>query len=504
MKTKLREYSNNEEKACVISFSGESGNITYVNDYFQDLSGYKKEFLIGNNYKVLKSSHQAYSLLKVIWRTISTGAEWQGITKNKTKSGDDYYANTIVIPSFSSKNKTTSYFAILFDVTKKIKNENMLKETIKELSEVNFALDQFAIVTRTDSYGKIKYVNDKFCEISGFDKDELIDQDHRIVSSKHHSKEFFKKMWTTINAGNVWTGEIKNKHKDGQFYWVDTTIIPLFNSHPEGDANLFEPYQFIGIRKDITKVKTLEEESQKAKAIAFNRSKIFALGELSAGIAHEIGNPINAIQGRAEMLHQMYENNELSPAVTNDYSLRIIKLCEKISKIIEGLSTYTRDGCKAPVVSVNITKLLDEIISFSTHKFRNNKIHLLRVGADSYSIIKAREAEIAQVITNLLNNACDAVSTTKVKEISIRQGADSKTCFFEISDSGTGIAPEMIELLYEPFITTKGINGTGLGLNLSHKIIHRYNGTIDYKTSPENGTCFRIEFPRARTAKESL
>ncbi|KAB8331486.1 PAS domain S-box protein [Scytonema tolypothrichoides VB-61278] len=167
---------------------------------------------------------------------------------------------------------------VLAEAIERQQTEQILQASLKDLADIKFALDQSSIVAITDHKGTITYVNDKFCEISKYSRAELLGQNHRIINSGYHSKEFFKQMWTTITSGQVWKGEIKNRAKDGTCYWVDTTIVPLLNSQGQPD-------QYVAIRSDITERKRAEE------ALRLSEERFRALVEGVKDYAIYIVNP---------------------------------------------------------------------------------------------------------------------------------------------------------------------------------------------------------------------
>ena len=150
----------------------------------------------------------------------------------------------------------SAYLTVFRDITDQENSKNELEHTYKELNDIKAALDRSSIVEIANNKGVIQYVNERFCEMSKFTKEELIGQTYKAINSGYHKREFFQNLWETITAGRVWEGQVRNRTKDGCYYWTDTTIIPFINSKGE-------PYQYLAFRNDITKRKQAEEEMER-------------------------------------------------------------------------------------------------------------------------------------------------------------------------------------------------------------------------------------------------
>ncbi len=248
------------DEHAIVAITDPQGRITYVNDRFCAISKYSREELLGQDHRIINSGFHPTEFIRDLWTTIAHGRVWRGEIKNRAKDGSFYWVDTTIVPFLNEQGKPRQYVAIRADITERKRVEGQLRASLQEVNDLKAALDEHAIVAITDPQGRITYVNDKFCAISKYSREELLGQDHRIINSAFHPTEFIRELWTTITHGRVWHGEIKNRAKDGSFYWVDTTIVPFLNEQGK-------PRQYVAIRADITERKRAEEEAARLVAI---------------------------------------------------------------------------------------------------------------------------------------------------------------------------------------------------------------------------------------------
>lgn len=235
--------------------------IVYVNEAFTKMTGYTAEEVIGKTPRILQGPKTDAAELKKLSDAIRNWQPHEATLLNYKKNGEEFWIHMSINPVADASGWFTHFVAIERDVTEKKNAEAELLKRLKEISDYKYAIDESSIVAITNQKGIITHVNDNFCKISKYSREELLGQDHRIINSNYHPKEFIKELWTTIANGHVWKGELKNKAKGGTAYWVDTTIVPFITEDGK-------PYQYVAIRSDITEKKELENLLKKANELA--------------------------------------------------------------------------------------------------------------------------------------------------------------------------------------------------------------------------------------------
>ncbi|MDQ0197763.1 PAS domain S-box protein [Neobacillus ginsengisoli] len=472
----IRDITFALDQSSIVAITDEKGKITSVNEKFCEISQYERDELIGQDHSLLNSGYHSKEFFKELWKTIGEGKVWNGEICNRAKDGTNYWVDTTIVPFLNGNGKPYQYVAIRTDISDRKQAEENLKVTIKDNTDIRFALDQSSIVAFTDSKGKITSVNDKFCEISKYNREEIIGKDHNILNSGFHSKEFFKYLWKTIGEGNVWKGEIRNKAKDGTYYWVDTTIVPFLNQ--EG-----MPYQYLAIRNDITERKKTEE-------VLHRQDKLAAVGQLAAGVAHEIRNPLTSMRGYAEFL----QLDEQDPERMEFLGI-ILDEIERVNTIVEDFMVLAKPKA-VELEEKNVVPVIQNVVSLLEFEARKKNVRLTFECNQEIIQIECDENRLKQVFLNFIKNGIEAMPNGG--ELHVKTIIHDNNVQISIQDTGVGIPEEKLKNLGEPFFTTKK-NGNGLGLMVSFKIIESHNGKVFVESEPNKGTTFNILLP-AKTA----
>ncbi len=460
------------DESSIVAITNAQGKITYVNDKLLDITGYDEYELIGQDHSILNSGYHSKAFFKDLWSTIGRGEVWKGEIRNKTKHGSHYWVDTTIVPFLNKKGKPYQYIAIRSDITDRKEAEEKLKKSIQEVQDIKFALDQSTIVAITDEKGIIQNVNDKFCEISKYSREELLGQDHNILNSGFHDKEFFKNLWRTIGTGNVWKGEVRNKAKDGSYYWVDTTIVPFMNQNGK-------PYQYLAIRNDITERKKTEE-------VLRRQDKLSAVGQLAAGVAHEIRNPLTSIRGYTEFLQLDEEDEE-----RNELLSIISEEIERVNDIVEDFMMLAKPK-EVQLGKKNIIPMIQHVTQLLDYTARKAKVNVNFDSDVNEVLVHCDEGRLKQVFLNFIKNAIEA--TPKGGEVNVACQLDEEHIHVYIKDTGIGISKDQLNKLGEPFYTTKD-SGNGLGLMVSFQIIQSHNGKVLVESEQNEGTTFQVTLP---------
>jgi PAS domain S-box-containing protein len=376
-------------------------------------------------------------------------------------------------------------------------DNDALERSLKELADIKFALDQSTIVAITDQRGLINYVNDEFCRISKYSRDELLGQDHRIINSGFHPKEFIRQLWTTIGGGRVWKGELRNRAKDGSIYWVDTTIVPFLNN--EG-----KPYQYVAIRHEITQRKLAEEKVLKQAAELQRAAQLSFVGELAAGLAHEIKNPLAGIQGAVDILIRRRDKNDPEREALEGMRHEVTRIDSTVRALLERARPRL-----VSVVEGSLREIVDRAVSVAQGQLidaasRGRQVTLTLEASEDPLIVPMDSAQIEDAVLNLIINAIEAANaggevTVRVARIQIeRLNELEEEAIVEVSDNGSGIKEEDLSRIFNPFFTTRD-SGTGLGLPAVRRIARLHGGRVEVSSVVGQGSTFTIHLPLRRS-----
>lgn len=390
-------------------------------------------------------------------------------------------------------------------------------EDDQQASELNDSLeiiDKYVIRSITDPTGRIIDVSEAFCKISQYSKEELIGQPHSMVRHPDMDSKIFEEMWSTILPGNNWVGNIKNLAKDGTFYWVEAHVEPKFK-----DGKIVS---YTAIRNDITdkmllqelnaslneKIKKEVEKSNLQLEIIQKEQlksvKLSSIAALAAGITHEINTPLTYIKGNFELIQ--YDLEELPESEMKD---RILKDAEvissgisRISNIVESMREVSQSSSESKE-RVNLYHTLLTALLINNNKIKqvtkiylNGSLYSVDLAKDNFTYMsKVQKERIEQVWIIILNNALDElikIDKYENRRLDINIFNENNKTIIEFIDNAGGIPIEILDKIFDVFVSGKKSGGIGIGLNIAKKIIEENKGIIIAKNT-KDGAVFRIE-----------
>lgn len=343
----------------------------------------------------------------------------------------------------------------------------------------------------TDPEGVIQYVNPAFTKVTAYTAKEVIGETPRILKSGKHPREFFAQMWRSVRRGEVWTGEIVNRRKDGTLYDAYVTVAPVEDAegHLEG---------FVAVQRDLTERKRSEEQARRREEELAHVGRLSVMGEMAAGIAHELNQPLSAIMNFTSACTRMVESGDSSSADLLRNLERVSSLTTRAGETIRRIRDFARKR-RPNRSTVDINEVIREVIALMVVGGHVGRAELRLELADDLPLVYADSVQLQQVLLNLVRNAAEAMEETPAADnvLTVRsEAADTHWVEVRVRDTGPGLDPKIKDRLFEPYATTKK-EGLGMGLPISRSIIEAHGGRLVVEPGTGSGVTFRFRVPLA-------
>jgi len=551
------------DQHAIVSIADLAGNIPYVNNKFCEVSGYSRGELIGQNHRLLKSGHHPQEFYDDLWTTIVSGRVWQGEVCNRRKDGSHYWVESTVVPFLDEHGLPQRYVSIRTDITPlkdleqamHMANEELVQRVSERTAELSAAkaeleadiaerkLSQAALQdserwlrgildAQTDAVFVISPervivdVNEAGQQVTGYSRAEIVNQSTAIAHVDQAHYERFGEHLREVLQGKPVTVEFNLKRKSGEIFPAEVRVSALAG---EGGtvAGIVTVIRDITVQKQAdaalrsshAELEGAYRHLEEAQSHLLQSEKLASIGQLAAGVAHEINNPIGYVYSNLGSLEQYlkelfevlaaYESSVTDPPapvreVTQRIDVGFLKEdipalmgesregITRVKKIVQDLKDFSHVDASDEWQFSDLHKGLD-----STLNIVNNEIKYKAEVAKEFGDLPEVEclaSQLNQVFMNLLVNAAHAIEERGT--ITIRSGAVEDQVWVEIADSGKGIPAENLKRIFDPFFTTKPIGkGTGLGLSLSYGIVQKHRGRIEVESEVGKGTTFRVWLP---------
>lgn len=369
--------------------------------------------------------------------------------------------------------------------------ERKLQASVREVMDLQTALDVHAIVSITGPDRIITHVNDKFCRISQFSRGELIGRDHSLINSNYHPESFFRNLWDTIEQGKVWTGEIRHRARDGTLYWVATTIVPFLNE--QGKIR-----QYVSIGADITERKRaqeeihvlnreLEERVRRRTAELENANK--ELEAFSYSVSHDLRAPLRTVDGFSQAVVEDY--GALLPEEGLRYLKTIREGAQKMGNLIDDLLTFSRLS-RLPLnrQEVSMDRLVSHVVDELRPQLDGRKIEIRTARLHP---AMGDPALLKQVWVNLLSNAVKYSRKRENAVVEIGSNDSDGGPVWFVRDNGVGFDMQYAHKLFGVFQRLHRADeyeGTGVGLAIVQRVVHRHGGRVWAEAVEDRGATF--------------
>ena len=543
LKTALHEHAI----VCVLD---KDEFIQDVNQKFTDISGYTRDELLNRHFCININEDQVVEFYLALSSVIQRGEVWHGEICCHDKNGKPYWTTSTITPFIDKEGEIYKFVAVSTSITdqklaekKLTAQHNQIRHAHREIQQQQQALDEHAIVSISNTDGNIIYANDKFCKISGYTGEELLGKNHRIVKSDVHPPEFFKDLWQTISQGRVWKGELCNIAKNGMPFWVAATIIPILDEQAQ-------PLKYIAMRTDITELKNTQialqkknieiekahKELEQSHEQAVQAEKLASVGQLAAGIAHEINTPIQFVGDNTRFLQDAFDDLlklvQLYTSTYNDHTesadpstiaeqarilsdeIEVDYLAEEIpnafkqslegidrvSQIVRSMKDFSHPG-KNQKELIDINQAIESTVVVSRNEWKYDA-ELVTEFDETLTAVPCYPGEFNQVILNIIVNAAHAIKDARGDDpelgtITIKTRQNNEYAEIQITDTGPGMPEDVRKRIFEPFFTTKGVGkGSGQGLAITYSVItDKHGGSIQVDSTVGVGTTFTIRLP---------
>jgi len=363
-----------------------------------------------------------------------------------------------------------------------------LLKLIKNEQRLRLVMDKYIISSSTDLKGIIIDASQAFCTISGYNKKELIGKNHNIVRHPDMPKETFAELWKQIKEGKSWSGKVKNRRKDGSFYWVYANIDPLYNADNEIDS-------YISVRMDITenellnqKIQKEEEKIKRQEEIMQQQHRLAQMGEMIAMIAHQWRQPLSAITAASVAISVKASRDKLDAQTAIELSTKIQEFSRHLSMTIDDFRNFFKSNKQK--TSTDFKKISENVLSILEDSLKKNNIEV----SCQYENVKefvSYEGELKQVLLNLIKNSEDALIENNISEKKIMLIINKKC--LQICDNAGGIDATILSKIFDPYFSTKTKkDGTGLGLYMSKVIVEDHCNGILKVNNTIDGAMFEI------------